>query len=177
VIRRVALAVSAVIALVVSALSGPAWAHPEVDSPRPSAHARADRPDQPEHAALPAHRAGTPPNQGPSAIAVAAGALALLASLPNRRRTLGLALALAVSAAALEGMTHAALHVGHVGHADGLAIDASAIPPGLVDLHPEPPGRVALVRRGEVPQRPDAPVADAALAAARQRAPPASAAS
>src|SRR5262249_30877315 len=58
-------------------------------------------------------------------------ALSLLASMRPRRRVLAAVLLLPLLAVSLEGVAHAALHLGHARHANGLAIDASAALPAV----------------------------------------------
>ena len=106
-----------------------------------------------------------------------AGGLTFLAALRNRRRTLALALTLLVTTAAFEGVAHAALRLANVRHADTLSIGASVIPPVLVEGDAAPLGSSPLARVGQAPEHHDSQVTDAAVAFAKERAPPVSAAS
>jgi hypothetical protein len=172
--RRVILAVLSVIALAVSTPVGTAGAHSDVGAPRPTSGVLdSPAPASGEHESTsPAHHPALAHDHAPSALAFVAGALAILAAFPNRRRTLAVALALAVTAVALEGATHAALHLGHVDHARSLAIDASAQPPAVVDLGAGAPRVAGPTPIDDVPLRRDTPVTAAPVAAACQRAPP-----
>lgn len=75
---------------------------------------------------MPASGPVLPQHAPPPPLALAAGALALLAAVVVRRRPLALGLILVVAMAGFEGVFHAALHLHHVSHPDGLTIGAAA---------------------------------------------------
>jgi hypothetical protein len=107
-----------------------------------------------------------------AAVALAAGALALLASLPRRQRTLAFALAALLALAAGEGATHAALHLGHVPHTDSLAIGASPGLQAVADLDPVPVATPPLAVRQETLPPEVAPATGITITANHGRAPP-----
>jgi hypothetical protein len=101
-------------------------------------------------------------------------ALALLASVPQRRRTLALALVLLLSMVSLEGVLHAALHLHHVRHADGLAIGASPAQQAAAGLEADHPSATPVMLLSEVVERDVTPASDVVVASSRGRAPPVS---
>ena len=120
--RRRGLVVVVCVALLLATLPDAARAHPwhpATGGPEASAErADANGPVLPHHAP-------------PPPLALAAGALALLALVVVRPRPLALALVLVVAMAGSEGVFHAALHLHHVSHPDGLTIGAAAAPAAL----------------------------------------------
>jgi hypothetical protein len=102
---------------------------------------------------------------------LAVAALALLATVLVRRRTLAVALAFVLTLAVGEGVLHAALHLGHLPHGDGLAISASLAAPAALDAETDtrtaPP-----ILLGATPERYDGSVVGVARASDRGRAPP-----
>lgn len=164
----------AAIGLAASTFQGIAWAHPGHEPVDESASGVTVRLAVGEHdertplsPTLPAARHNTPP-----AVALAAGLLALLASFPHRRRTLSLALALLLAMVAFEGAAHAALHLRHLPHADGLAIGASATHQAVADLDSAVPTATPLAPLEEALQRDIAPATDTTITANQGRAPP-----
>ena len=101
-------------------------------------------------------------------------ALALLASVPQRRRALAVALVLLLSMVSLEGMLHAALHLHHVRHADGLAIGASPAQQTAAGPDPDHPSATPVMLLSEVVERYVAPVPDVVVAEAAVAHPPVS---
>lgn len=171
----------AVIVLALSSLSAPAWAHPGHTPTAESAGgepARLESPDSFEMGSpgsASATSRSAPRHRGPSAVALLAGALVLLASLPDRRRTLGLALALLLGTAVSEGAVHALLHLKHLAHSDGLAVGHSAAQQAGADLQRAMPATISLPLLGRAaPQRRPAPLTEVAVAPDRGRAPPVS---
>ncbi|HXJ80906.1 MAG TPA: hypothetical protein VMS64_19790 [Candidatus Methylomirabilis sp.] len=160
--------------LAISSLASPACAHPGHDADGESAVGVPVRPALGEEGAggPPPHAPRGPRHHAPPAVALVAGALALLANLPHRRRTLAIALALLLALTAFEGAAHAALHLRHVPHTDGLAIGVSASPQASVDLDGTVPAVSPLVPLGEVVERGVAPAVGAIVAANQGRAPP-----
>ena len=120
--RRPGLVVVVCVALLTATLPGAAWAHPWHPATG-SASASAER--------VPANGPVLPHHAAPPPLALAAGALALLAVVVVRQRPLALALALVVAMAGSEGVFHAALHLHHLSHPDGLTIGAAAAPVAL----------------------------------------------
>ena len=113
--RRPGLVVVVCVALLLATLPGAAWAHPW--------HPVTGGPDA-SAGAVPASGPILPHHAAPPPLALAAGALALLALVVVRRRPLALGLVLVVAMAGFEGVFHAALHLHHVSHPDGLTIGA-----------------------------------------------------
>jgi hypothetical protein len=99
------------------------------------------------------------------------GALALLATVLIRRRPLAVALAFVLALAVGEGVFHAALHLGHLPHGDGLAIGASMAPAAL-DAETDTRAASPLILLGATPERYDGSVGGVARASDRGRAPP-----
>jgi hypothetical protein len=106
------------------------------------------------------------------AAALLVAALALLASVPQCRRTLALALVLLLSMVSLEGVLHAALHLHHARHADSLAIGASPAQQAAAAPEAEHPSATPVMRLGEVVERHVTPAPDVVVASSRGRAPP-----
>jgi len=161
--RRPGLVVVVCVALLLATLPGAAWAHPwhpASGSPEASAEGA------PANGRVLPHHAAPPP------LALAAGALALLALVVVRRRPLALGLVLVVAMAGFEGVFHAALHLQHVSHPDGLAIGASAAAPTALSPDAESPAAPTRIVLGPAPE-PDAEL-DAGIghASHRGRAPP-----
>ncbi|HKE11112.1 MAG TPA: hypothetical protein VKE73_06030 [Myxococcota bacterium] len=152
--------------LCLSSLSVPAWAHPGHDPV--SGPLAGDNRDA--HGV--AGSSGAAGRHAPSSLALAAGALALFAALPQRRRTLALAIVLFLAVVSLEGLAHAALHLQKIRHADSLAIGASAS--RQVAAQPDAAVRSATpeVRWIEVAARSEALAPDLAVASHHGRAPP-----
>ena len=142
------------VALVLTVLAAPAWAHPGHDST--GGPVAGDAPGQ-----------HTPP-----AVALIAGALAFLVAIPQRRRALALGLALLLAAVSLEGMLHAALHLHKVKHSQSLAIGASTAQQAATRPDTESPSATPVIRLIEIAELYDAPVPDIAVASNRGRAPP-----
>ena len=118
------------VALLLATLPGTAWAHPwHPATGDPSASAERGLP--PSNPAAPANGPLLPHHAAPPPLALAAGALALLALVVVRQRPLALALVLVVAMAGSEGVFHAALHLHHLSHPDGLTIGAAAAPAAL----------------------------------------------
>ena len=93
-----------------------------------------------------------PHHAAPPPLALAAGALALLALVVVRRRPLALALVLVVAMAGFEGVFHAALHLHHVSHPDGLTIGASAAAPTALSTDAEIPAAPTPILLGPAPE-------------------------
>lgn len=108
------------------AASAHPW-HPATGGP----DASAERARASSHPAAPASGPVLPHHATPPPLALAAGALALLALVVVRRRPLALGLVLVVAMAGFEGVFHAALHLHHVSHPDDLTIGAAAAPTAL----------------------------------------------
>jgi hypothetical protein len=108
----------------------------------------------------------------PATAALLVAALALLASVSQRRRVLAVALVLLLSMVLLEGVLHATLHLQHVRHADGLAIGASPAQQAAAD--PDHPSAAPVMLLGEIVERYVAPAPDVVVASSRSRAPPVS---
>jgi hypothetical protein len=142
------------LALALTVLAAPAWAHP--------GHEAADVP-------LAGDTQGS--HTVPTA-ALIAGALAFLAALPQRRRTLALALALSLAALSLEGVLHAALHLQHVRHAQSLSIGASPALRVAPRAEASLPSATPVVRLMPVAERYEPPAPDIFVASSRGRAPP-----
>lgn len=107
-----------------------------------------------EPAAPLAHRPVQQPHSAPSPLALAAGALVLLAPIVRRRRALALGLALVLATAGFEGVLHATLHLHHVAHGDGLAIGASIGESAAAD-DPGIPAAAPRLLLGPAPEHPD----------------------
>ena len=155
-----------------------AWAHPGHGPSAARDHAGrapAEIPAQ-DHLEDPAPRSLDLPitlhHPAPPVRGLAIGALALLAIALVRRRPLAVALAFVLALAVGEGVFHAALHLGHLPHGDGLAIGASMAVPAALDA--ETATRVAspLILLGATPERHDGFVVGVARASDRERAPP-----
>jgi hypothetical protein len=114
----------------------------------------------------------TPHHSAAPAIALVAGALALLAGIARRPRALALTLAMLLGLVAFEGVFHAALHLRQLPHPDSLAIGAGAMPPTLAELEVEGAAAPPLTLFGKTPERYDAPVSDVGAASSQGRAPP-----
>ena len=177
-------------------LSGPpdtAWAHPQhpaTDRPDTLAtvpvgialsgtergpdgpEARGERPSHPAPAAT-AGSCALLHHASPSPLALAAGVLALLGYVVvARRRRLALGLALVIAMASFEGVFHAALHLRHVSHPDGLAIGASAAVPTALSADTEIPAAPTPILLGPAPEGGDELGAGVGLASHPGRAPP-----
>jgi len=156
-----------------------AWAHPGHAPMTASAHdtpavhaeslapSKANPPAPCTLDSRPASRHHVPP-----AVALVAGALTMLAALPHRRRTLAFALALLLATVASEGMFHAALHLRHVPHADGLTIGAAPIPPAVQGPEGAEPVAPVFARLTEGPRHYDASLPDITVGVKQGRAPP-----
>jgi hypothetical protein len=153
-IRRRLAGLAAGVALALSVLAAPAWAHHGHDSTGGPATGNA----------LGQH---TPP-----AVALIAGALAFLAAIPQRRRALAWSLALLLATVSLEGMLHAALHLHKVTHSQSLAIGASPAQQAATRPDTEGPSATPVMRLIEIVELYHAPVPDVAVASNRGRAPP-----
>jgi hypothetical protein len=161
----------ATICLAASGLPRPAWAHPGHGPLDESAAVRVGfgDPGDPMSRTSPSSER----HHAPPAIALVAGALALLAGLPRRRRTFAFVLALLLTTVALEGAVHAVLHLRHLPHADGLAIGASAAPQAATDLDSAAPSENILAPLGKALERSVALVTETAITPNQGRAPPA----
>ena len=146
------------VALALSSLAAPAWAHPGHESADGQAAASWD--------ALGRY--------APTAVGLLAAALSLLAGSPHRRRALALAVALLVAAVSLEGMLHAAFHLQKVRHAQSLSIGASPALHAATGPDTDGPSATPVIRLIEVAERYDAPAPDVVVASYRGRAPPTS---
>ena len=154
-------------ALVVVGLVFPAWAHPGHDrAGRAADHVIQVADQAPTVASWDALR-----RYGPSTAGLLAAALSLVASMRQRRRVFAAVLLLPLLAVSLEGVAHAALHLGHARHADGLVIDASAAVPAaeLDSSAPNPAPGLAL---GEAVEICDTLALRIIVAANRGRGPP-----
>lgn len=165
------------VALALSSLSGPAWAHPGHDSiggAGAGTSAGVESPDQGE-TGRPIKSATGSWNglrqQIPSATVPVALAVFFLALMPHRRGALALSLVLLFGVVSFEGVFHAVLHLHHVRHADSLAIGASTAQPAA-SLATEEPGAVPEIVLAEVAERYDSPASDIVFASNRGRAPP-----
>lgn len=162
--RRPVRVVVVCVALLLATLPGAAWAHPwHPVTGGPGASAERGPVDNP---VLP-HHAAPPP------LALAAGAIALLAVVVVRRRPLALGLALVVAMAGFAGVFHAALHLQHVSHPDGLTIGASAAAPTALSPEAETPAAPTPVLLGPAPEHSRQLGAGIGHASHRGRAPPA----
>jgi hypothetical protein len=171
--RYRAFALLAVLVFAVSSLSAPAWAHPGhmPDEPAGSTLPESGELGSPHAAAVTPLAA--PRHRGPSAVALLAGALALLANLPDRRRTLALVVTVLLGAAVSEGAFHALLHLRHLAHSDGLVVGPSAAQQAATDPEGTAPATLSLPLVGKAaPERRIAPQIERALASDRGRAPP-----
>ena len=161
--RRPGLVVVVCVALLLATLPGAAWAHPwhpAAGGPGASAErVPANGPVLPHHAA-------------PPPLALAAGALALLALVVVRRRPLALGLVLVVAMAGFEGIFHAALHLHHVSHPDGLTIGAAAAAPTALSPDAEIPAAPTPIFLGPAPEHGGERGAGIGHASHRGRAPP-----
>ena len=165
-IRRRLLGLLAGVGLCFSSLTVPAWAHPGHDL------ASGPQAGDNREAQGVGGSSGAAGQHAPSPLALAAGALALFAALPQRRRTLALALVLFLTVVSLEGLAHAALHLQKIRHADSLAIGASTS--RQVAAHPDAALRSATpeVRWIEVAALYEAPPPDIVIAPHHGRSPP-----
>jgi hypothetical protein len=162
--RRPGLVVVVCVALLLATLPGAVWAHPwHPVTGGPGAGVERGPVNGP---VLP-HHAAPPP------LALAAGAIALLAVVVVRRRPLALGLVLVVALASFEGVFHAALHLHHVSHTDGLAIGASAAAPTAPAPDAEIPAAPTPVWLGPAPDHCRELCAGIGHASRRGRAPPA----
>jgi hypothetical protein len=161
--RRYWLILLVVFGLLASGPSGSAWAHP---GHGPSA-ARDEDP-APRSLDLPfASHHPAPPVRG-----LAVAALALLTTVLVRRRTLAVALSFVLALAAGEGVFHAALHLGHLPHGDGLAIGSSMAAPAALDAETDTRAAYPPILLGATPERDDGSIVGVARASDRGRAPP-----
>jgi len=168
--RRPGLVVVVCVALLLATLPGAAWAHPwHPVTGGPGASAERGLPGSdpaaPASGPILTHHAAPPP------LALAAGALALLALVVVRRRPLALALVLVVAIASFEGVFHAALHLHHVSHPDGLTIGAAAAPAAL-SADTEIPAAPTPILLGPAPEHGGLLGAGIGHASHRGRAPP-----
>jgi hypothetical protein len=168
--RRPGLVVVVCVALLLATLPGAAWAHPwHTATGGPSASAErgltGSDPAAPANGPILPHHAAPPP------LALAAGALALLALVVVQQRPLALALVLVVAMAGSEGVFHAALHLQHVSHPDGLTIGAAAAPAGL-SADTEIPAAPTPILLGPAPEHGGLLGAGIGHASHRGRAPP-----
>ena len=113
-----------------------------------------------------------PHHPAPPPLALAAGALALLALVVVRRRPLALGLVLVVASAGFEGVFHAALHLHHVSHSDGLTIGAAAAAPTALSADAEIPAAPSPILLGPAPEHSCELGAGIGHASHRGRAPP-----
>ena len=121
----------------------------------------------------PAEAPGDRPHGAPPPAAFAAGALTLVAVAASRRRALAVTLAGLLALGGLEGVAHAALHLHHVAHGDGLAIGPATADAPAADPDGATPG-VRLDRVAECPAPPiDARAPGRPLRPDQGRAPPA----
>jgi hypothetical protein len=173
VIRRRLLIVLVALGLAVSSAPGVARAHPGHDQVGTAAArsaaplAASGEPDDPPGPVASAARHTSPPS-----VALAAGALALLASFPHRRRTLALALTALLAIFAFEGAAHAALHLGHFRHGDGLAIGVAIAPPAVTDLHDQVRAAMPPAPREEASRQDTVRATDNTVILTQGRAPP-----
>ena len=170
--RRPWLVVVVWVALHLASLPGAAWAHPwHPVTGRPDASA-ARAPSSSDPAADPANVPLLPHHAAPPPLALSAGALALLALVVVRRRPLALGLVLVVAMAGFEGVFHAALHLHHVSHPDGLTIGASAAAPTALSPDAEIPAAPTPILLGRAPEHGGELGAGIGHASHRGRAPP-----
>jgi hypothetical protein len=108
----------------------------------------------------------------PPVAAVVAGAAVALAAALRGRRPLAVVLALLLGVAAFEGAGHAAMHLGHVPHGDGMAIGASPGQPCAVAGSEGPADGTPLWSPEAAPESPACPSSQAAAAPYEGRAPP-----
>jgi hypothetical protein len=158
------------VGLAVLCLTAPAWAHPGHDS---TAGAGAlDGFHAPDHGGADTWEALR--RHAPASATLVVAALALLATMPHRRRAFALALVLLLSMVSLEGVLHATLHLHQVRHADSLAIGASPAQQAAGDPDTKGPSATPVILLSEVVERCDAPVPDTVVSCSRGRAPPTS---
>ena len=170
--RRFWLVVVVCATLLLPSLPRAAWAHPW--------HAATDGPEARAERALSSSDPGAAPGRdpilphhaAPPPIALAAGALALLALVIVRRRPLALALVLVVALASFAGVFHAALHLHHVSHPDGLTIGASAAAPTVLSPDAENPAAPTPIPLGLAPEHGGALGVGIGHASHQGRAPP-----
>jgi hypothetical protein len=160
--------------LAAASLARPACAHPGHDASSEYSGGITVRSASGDESAWgPMSRTPRGPRHGaPSAVALAAGAVSFLASLPHRRRTLALVVALLLALTAFGGAAHAALHLRHLPHPDGLTIGPSATPQAAVDLDGTVPAVSPLAPLGTMVERDVAAAAGAVVIADQGRAPP-----
>ena len=160
--------------LAASTLVEPVWAHPGHESVGGAAAVAAVDPSRADNGEGDALRQASRPSGDhvPSALALVAGAVAFLASLPHRRRTIALVLCVLLALVAFEGAAHAALHLRHLPHADGLAVGPSATQQATADVASVVPTMSSLALLEATIEHDVAPVADATVAANQGRAPP-----
>ena len=167
-IRRYRLILLVVLGLLAAGPSGSAWAHPG-HGPSAARDAAQDHVEDPAPRVL--DLAFTTHHPAPPVRGLAVAALALLATVLIRRRPLAIALAFVLALAVGEGVLHAALHLGHLPHGDGLAISASLAAPAALDA--EPATRATpTIRLGATPECLDGSVGVVVRASDRGRAPP-----
>lgn len=111
-------------------------------------------------------------HHAPPIVALVAGAVVLLAAIPDRRRTLALVLGLLLATVTFEGAFHAALHLRHLPHADGLAIGASPIQQAATDPKDAVPVAAVPALLAEAPVHYEARVPDIDVTVNHGRAPP-----
>jgi hypothetical protein len=159
------------VALLLASLPGTAWAHPW-HAATGGLDASAERArSSPDPAGAPTTGPVLPRHAPPPPLALAAGALALLALVVVRRRPLALGLVLVVAMAGFEGVFHAALHLHHVSHPDGLTIGAAAAPTA-VSPDAEIPAAPTPISLGPAPEYGSQLGAGIGHASHRGRAPP-----
>jgi hypothetical protein len=135
--RRLWFVVAVVCAVWLASPAATAWAHPGHGASAHPGHApiapfetlsvegdaaSAIAPAAPTETRRQATPHPDPPHGGPTPLAFAAGALALVAAAVSCPRVLAVALAGLLALSGLEGVAHAALHLHHVAHGDGLPI-------------------------------------------------------
>lgn len=167
--RRYWLILLVVFGLLASGPSGSAWAHPG-HGPSAARDTAQDHVEDPAPRSLDLPIA--PHHPAPSGRALAAGALALLATVLPRRKTLAVALAFVLALAAGEGVFHAALHLGHLPHGDGLAIGSSMAAPAALDAETDTRAAYPPIVLAGTPERDDGSIVGVARASDRGRAPP-----
>ena len=175
--RYRALSLLAVLLLAASSLSGQAWAHPGhmPTEAQDGALVAADSGESGQPNSSSGSPLSAPRRRGPSAMALLGGALALLASVPNRRRTLALAFTFLLGVTASEGAFHALMHLGHLAHASNLVVGPSATQKATTDPESASPAPISLPLLGKAaPERGVPALIEVSLAADRGRAPPTS---
>ena len=156
-------------------LTPSAWAHPghgPTDAlPLDGFHASQP---SPQESAGPAESWQTLRRHAPASAALLVAGLALLASMPQRRRALAVALVLLLSMVSLEGVLHAALHLHHLRHADSLAIGASPAQQAATGPDPDHPSATPVMLLSDIFEHYLAPAPDVVVTSSRSRAPPVS---